>query len=241
MNERIDLPRRFAVPEDARRQALAKLLSSGAHQLRAPISAVRGAVELLSEDLPKSGDVRELLAILERNLRRIETSVTDTALFARLALGCIALEKRDLVVKQTIDAVVRAFEDAARRKCQRIDVEVDSLLRAVVDEAALFVIAAHLLDNALRFAPERTAVLLQAEVVDSALSLRVVDSGKGIPLADRARLVEPYEHRATPTDPESFGAGLGLAIVESLARLHGGALVLADAPGRGLEAAVTLR
>jgi signal transduction histidine kinase len=96
---------------------------------------------------------------------------------------------------------------------------------------------ANLLDNALKFSPPGGVITLAADAGPDGLRITVADQGPGIPEADRARATERFfrgEHaRSTP------GSGLGLALVQAVASLHGGSLTLED-NGPGLRAVLLL-
>ena len=97
---------------------------------------------------------------------------------------------------------------------------------------------ANLLDNAIKFSPAGGTIHLQAAAEALAVSVTVQDDGPGIPPSERVRATERFYRGETAR--QTPGSGLGLALVEAVAQLHGGVLVLADATP-GLQATLTLR
>jgi two-component system osmolarity sensor histidine kinase EnvZ len=95
----------------------------------------------------------------------------------------------------------------------------------------------NLIDNALRYAGEPVEVAARRDGAD--VVIEVLDRGPGIPAAEAERLKQPFT-RLDPARSGSGGAGLGLAIVERVARAHGGSLTLAQRPGGGLAARLVI-
>jgi two-component system sensor histidine kinase TctE len=88
----------------------------------------------------------------------------------------------------------------------------------------------NLVDNALRYAPARSAVTVSVREVDQMIELRVVDAGRGIPVSERERVFERF-HRVAGDATQ--GTGLGLAIVKAIVERHHGSIQLSDAEPRG--------
>ncbi len=208
-----------------------------AHDLRTPIARARARLEDAANHASGEADLRAALeraqadldgitalfqgllriAEIEAGARRSAFAAFDAApMLLDLAdfYGAVA-EEREVVLKPDIPEIVPVFGD-----------------RDMVQQAV-----ANLLDNAIKFAPSGTTVLLSATPEDGWVRIVVADQGPGIPLADRPRATERFfrgeSARSTP------GSGLGLALVQAVATLHGGVLRLEDA-GPGLIATLTL-
>jgi two-component system OmpR family sensor kinase len=111
-------------------------------------------------------------------------------------------------------------------------------LRVTGDRDALLVLIANLIDNAVRYAPERGRVDVSTFVADGKAVIEVTDTGPGIPAGERERVFDRFYRRAGGGTP---GSGLGLAIVKRVVERHRGRVELVDGPGgRGLTARVTL-
>ncbi len=208
-----------------------------AHDLRTPITRARTRLEdaaLHAETVPElrsaidraTDDLDGIVAVfqallriaeIEAGARRSEFSGFDLApLLENLAdLFTAAAEERGLSLVMTLPAPARGMAAA---------------LTVPGDQYMVQQALANLLDNAIKFSPPGGVVTLAAELRSARIELSVCDRGPGIPLADRARAPERFFRgeaaRHTP------GAGLGLALVQAVAQLHGGTLELRDAhPG----------
>jgi signal transduction histidine kinase len=129
-------------------------------------------------------------------------------------------------------------ETHALAQSRHVDVELraDPGVRVMGDSAALRTLIRNLVDNAVRYTPERGKVEVRIREVREGTLLEVMDTGPGIPEADRARAFDRFYRRAAA--PEG-GSGLGLAIVKAVAERHGARLSLDTAPIGGLRVTVT--
>jgi cell cycle sensor histidine kinase DivJ len=162
----------------------------------------------------------------------------------RLDLARIAAGRRDLSL-ETFDAreiaadVARLSQGSAAAKNITLEQDIpEGEFVVCADRDAMRQILTNLLGNALKFTPEGGRVRLALRRLGAKLHLEVSDTGPGVAPSERTRLMRPFERGARARRIE--GAGLGLALVRALARLHGGDLRLAEAQGGGLLAQVRL-
>jgi signal transduction histidine kinase len=224
----------------AARATTRKLISTAAHQLRSPLAALSGALIILTEDLGSIGPAEtELVAMMSRSVSRLEKAITDLALFAHLEHGTYDLKP----VTVSLAAVAARAKEAtrARAELEQVDLrmEADAAAALVADEPALIVILTQLIDNALKFSPSGGIVSVRLDADERTATFDVRDHGAGVPPEERSLLGEPFFHHARG-DSAAVGAGLGLAIVQRLARLHAGALELHYPADGGVRAHVTL-
>jgi len=107
------------------------------------------------------------------------------------------------------------------------------------DRAALRELLEALLDNALRYTPRGGRAGVRASAVPEGVVLTVWDTGPGIPVEERERVLDRFQRGSAAAAAGVSGSGLGLAIVKAIALAHGAGLSLGDRPGGGLEVAVT--
>jgi signal transduction histidine kinase len=186
------------------------LLANASHELRTPLSRLRLAIELYAT----SGDTKYKDQI-ERDIVELDTLVDEILLSSRLDAS------PTLQAAEDVDLLALAAEECARTEGCSLDGEA-AIVRG--DPRLLRRIVRNLIDNALRHGapPVRVALRREREHV----VLDVVDSGPGIPAAERERVFTPF-HRLREDSP---GTGLGLALVRQIARLHGGDAVVAEIP-----------
>lgn len=208
-----------------------------AHDLRTPLARLHGRLSHLTQvaTLPKTqldeidaaiADADELLSTFNALLRiaRIEAGAS------RAAFGEV-----DLV--RLVEDVGELYEPLASEKGQELRIDTTQDLRLVGDRHLLFQALANLTDNAIKYAPERSQIHIQAERRQGRIELTVSDQGAGIPSDLRDRVLERFyriEHSRTST-----GHGLGLTLVQAVAELHGARLELSDA-NPGLRATLKL-
>jgi two-component system, OmpR family, sensor kinase len=210
-------------------------VADAAHELRSPLTAVRLQLQLLDR-APDEGARREarseLGAAVERAIHLVEQLLT-------LARNEPRAGGDELVPLALDAAVAEGFADSHAMAAQRgVELSLDAVPGLAVrgDREALRVLVRNLVDNAVRHTPGGGRVRVLVHPSADAVLLEVIDSGPGIPPADRERAFDRFYRRASA--PEG-GSGLGLAIVRAIAERHGARVSLGDAPGGGLQVAVS--
>ncbi len=219
-------------------RARAELLDLVSHELRTPLAALSLRTEMLAQgvvspakqaDYHRSvhGDVQRLATLVER--------VLDAARAERIAVPAA----QPVPVRTLVARGVRAARDATRLAGQRLSLQVPRDLPAVHADAEVLARALrNLLENAAKYCPAGSAIDVRAELRDGELRLTVADRGPGIPTGERERVFVPFQRGSTAPSSIS-GSGLGLALVQSAARQHGGQVEVEDREGGG--AVFTLR
>ena len=202
------------------------------HELKAPITAIRGAVELLADDMPEAERAR-FLANLETESERLGDLVSRLMALAELE------HREDLPVRERCALKTIAHEVVSSRTAQALAADVELCSEGpgfdVPGDAALLRVAIdNLVANALRFAPAGTRVGVRCE----GTSVVVEDDGPGAPDYALGRLTERFFSLADPGTGRK-STGLGLAFVRQIANLHGAALEFGNRSGGGFRA--TLR
>jgi signal transduction histidine kinase len=207
-------------------QERTRLVAAIAHDLRTYLTRLRMRAEFISDPAQRDraeNDIREMSALID-----------DTMMFARAA----DQPPDDRIVTNVAEELV-SFVKARQEMGDAVTFAPPSIaLPAKIAPVALRRMLANLTDNAVRYGKQAE---LSAWASDNMVVLEVADRGPGIPEADLARVVAPFERLEPSRGRLGGGAGLGLAIVNGLADLHGGSFSLANRPGGGLAARVTLR
>jgi len=196
-----------------------EFLDDAAHELRTPITVIRGHLELMGDDPAQRA---ETTALVLDELLRMNRFVDDLLLLAKsarpdfLTVGPVNLT--DLVV----DVVAKARPLADRQ--WRVDEVADAVI--VADGQRLTQALMQLVTNAVRHTRTGDRIAVGARATPDGTQLWVSDDGTGVPQAERSRIFERFARGRDQGRTE--GAGLGLAIVESIARAHGGHIRLAD-------------
>jgi signal transduction histidine kinase len=198
-----------------------ELVANVSHELRTPISALRATLENVVDGVvaPEPPLLRTMLAQTER-LQRLVTQLLD---LSRLESGGTPLHRQPFPVVDLLDAV--ADEAALHSPDLAFDVQIQPVDLVVDgDPERLHQVVANLVENAARFAPDDTSVVLGAHRDGPHVVLEVVDHGPGIPHASLARVFERFYRTDEARSADGGGSGLGLAIARWIVELHGGTI-----------------
>ncbi|HEV2893663.1 MAG TPA: HAMP domain-containing sensor histidine kinase [Actinomycetota bacterium] len=204
------------------------LLAMVSHELRTPLTTVVGALRLLSAGPGLSaGERQEMLEMADRQARRLRVLIEQLLLaaqsdngratFLSAAADRVDVDAAELLVEAATEAQAGACGDRVRLRC-------DQALPVRLTPDPVLQILGNLVDNACKYAPEDSLVLLAGERDGAEAVLAVEDEGAGVPREERERVFE----RFTRLEP-GRGLGLGLYIARQLARAQGGDLVVTDA------------
>jgi two-component system sensor histidine kinase KdpD len=225
-----------ALQESERAQQ--EMMANVSHDLRTPIGTILTASTNLLNDVSLTPEIRQRLETIADEARRLNTLVTDTLDLARIEADALQLELEPV---QLADAIVSAVERLRRHSPNRTVYWDSDAARALVlvDWTRLGQILDNLLGNADRFGPPGTPVNIEvAQEQQGLVTVRVIDSGPGVPAAYRDRLFERFVR--TPRGDPSQSTGLGLAIVRGLVEAHAGTISLEDREGAGAVFRFTL-
>ncbi|MES2477384.1 MAG: two-component system sensor histidine kinase CreC [Verrucomicrobiota bacterium] len=209
------------------------------HEMKSPLAAIRGAAELLDEEMPVADRKRFLGNILA------ETARSERLINRLLELSAIegqaSLER---VEEIDFKALVARAIDQARPLAEVADVAIqESITTAVVmiqgDAFILRAAVSNLLENAIDFSPAGSAVEIAVAVDDGRVALTLRDHGPGIPEYAKERVFERFYSLRHHTAKRK-GTGLGLTLVREAAELHGGTITLESADGGGTLARLAL-
>lgn len=214
-------------------------LSAVSHNLRTPLASIKAATStLLAPDAALAAtDSNELLETIYAETDRLERLVTKVLDLSRIRAGGLEFHPEPVDFAGLAAAAIRRVRPLARD--HRLSLQLpDDLSVLYMDVAMMEQVLLNLLENALRFAPPGSEIRIEGRRAGSDVEVRVVDSGPGIPQADRERIFEEFV-RGDSSDAGS-GTGLGLAIVRALVEAHGGRVWCEETPGGGATVALAV-
>lgn len=210
--------------------------SAIAHELRTPLTILRGRLQGLSDGAFKPNP--ELYSRLLAHVEDLGRIVEDLRTLGLSSAGKLELKLDEIDLAQEADVVTASIEqDLANAG---ITVERD-LGRAIIlaDKARIRQALFAVLDNVLRYAPGSIVVIQTRRTKDQAL-IRCTDNGPGLPAGSKNRAFERFWRGDDSRARASGGAGLGLAVVQAIARAHGGDAAVADNGGKGTSIEIQL-
>jgi two-component system sensor histidine kinase KdpD len=209
-------------------------LSAVTHNLRTPLASIKAATSTLrAPDLDLSATDRiELLDTIHDETERLERLVTNILELSRIRAGGLEVHRQRVDLRDLAHAAIRRLRPLARAHRVRLDVPPE-LGEVAVDVEMMEQVFGNLLENALRFAPPGSEILVSAERSYEPLGVRVsvADHGPGVPPEERERIFEEFAR--VDARPDASGTGLGLAIVHALVTAHGGSVWCEETPGGG--------
>jgi two-component system sensor histidine kinase KdpD len=213
------------------------LLSAVSHDLRTPLASAKAAVGTLRmSDLPLNEDDRgELLATAEESLDRLSGLVENLLDMSRLQAGALALAIQPIDVADIISAAVTSLVPAGAGVVIRVP---EDMPEVQADPALLERAIANLVQNAVRYSPPVAPPQITASAYGTAVEIRVIDCGPGVPETDWDQIFQPFQ-RLGDRDNAS-GVGLGLALSRGLVEAMAGTLSPEGTPGGGLTMTISL-
>jgi two-component system, OmpR family, sensor histidine kinase KdpD len=212
----------------------AGFLSAVTHNLRTPLASIKAASSTLrAPDLELTpADRVELLDTIHDETERLERLVTNILELSRIRAGGLEVHRQRVDVRDLAQAAIRRLRPLARAHRVRLDVPAE-LGDINVDVELMEQVFGNLLENALRFAPPGSEILVSARrsCDPDGVTVSVADHGPGVPAFERERIFEEFSR--VDARPDSSGTGLGLAIVYALVTAHGGRVWCEETAGGG--------
>lgn len=238
----IENARLFAAMKAAN-QAKTEFLSFVSHELKQPMTSIKGYADLLIKGM--GGDLtetqRSFLEVIRSNVIRMDTMVQELLDISRIESGRLRLEIGQVAMREAIEEAVRMIRQEIEARRQTLEVEIAEPLPPVAaDRTRVVQILTNLLSNACKYTPEGGRIRVSARQEDGFVQCAVSDTGIGIEPEEQERLFTKFFRSQNPTVRSVPGTGLGLAITKSLVELQGGRIWAESEPGKGSTFTFTL-
>ena len=217
-------------------QHKSEFLANMSHELRTPLNAIIGFSEVLMDKM--FGEVNEkqldYLKDIHESGRHLLSLINDILDLSKIEAGRMELELSTFHLPTAISNAMTLIRERAQRHGIRLDAQIDQRLgEFTADERKVKQILLNLLSNAVKFTPEGGRVGVSAKLDADKVEIAVKDTGVGISVDDQAKLFEEFRQVGADATRKAEGTGLGLALTKKFVELHGGAIRVESAPGKG--------
>lgn len=215
-----------------------------AHEVRLPLTSVRGYADMLRQGIsgPLTDMQMQFVNIIRDNALRMEELVNNINDLSKIRAGRLKLDRKMGMVRNVMQGVEKATRKLAEEKGHALVFETpDGLPYLDIDNARVTEAVAKLVTNALMYTPPGAGqITVRAERDDGALRVTITDNGIGMSEAELARLGEAFWRADADLVRQQKGHGLGFAVAKGVIELHGGAVHVESAPGAGTTVSFTL-
>ena len=228
------------VTERARlERAKSEFVSTASHELRSPLTSIKGFVELLA-----AGDLtdrqREFADVILLSTNRLVDLVADLLDVARVEAGQLEIQRRPIAISEAVEEVATLMRPRLQDKKQALEVDIaPALPAAAADPGRIRQIVSNLLTNAHLYTPEGGRIAVRVGASGEHVTLAISDTGRGMTPEQVSRLFDRF-YRADARGASESGTGLGMSIVKSLVDLHEGEIEVESEPGRGTTITVRI-
>ena len=221
-------------------ETMRRFVADASHELRTPISVIRGEADVALSHDRSPGEYQESLATIQDEAQRLSRLVDDLLNLARADAGHLNLRVAEFYLNDLLGECCRAVESVAREKNIRLDCECAEDINFRGDQELVRRLVLNLLDNAIRYTPSGGEVSVKLEAAGGDLRIHVSDNGVGIAPETVPHVFERFYRGDQARSRQNGGFGLGLSIVKWIAESHRGSVQLSSKPGKGTVFTVLL-
>ena len=209
------------------------------HDLRTPLTAILGYLELLKRVGPLNDQQQEFAQRIQVSVQSITSLINDLLELGRIEAGFDS-RKEAISMSEILQSVVESMQSQAAKKGQSLEAEIpDTLPYVIGNPLQLRQLFLNIIDNALLYTPPKGRVGLQTHATEEQIIVQITDTGIGIPIADQPYIFDKF-YRGSNLPTNTPGTGLGLAIVRIIADNHRGRIWVESTIGQGSTFTVIL-
>lgn len=231
---------REQITRDEREARRNEFISMVVHELKTPLSSLKGYAQLLSRRNKRAGDEQaaQLASKIDQQATRLAGLIEDLLDISRIEGGKLQLRKSDFNFDELVSEVIESVQLTTEQHTLIKEGTVEKIVCA--DRERISQILTNLLTNAIKYAPLSEHILVKISSDAQSITTCVQDSGPGIPKEQQAAIFEPFYRVERPNQKNVAGLGLGLAIAADLVKRHQGCLWVESEEGQGATFCFTL-
>lgn len=220
-----------------------RFLSVIGHDLKNPFYAVENLADILHEDFDELDDAekRKLAGSIQKSAGQISNILSDLLTWAQTQRGGIRVNREELDVEAVFLRVSYSFENLAKSKGVSLLLEIPEGMKMTADRFIVDTVLGNFLNNAIKFSHKDGRVICGAVHKDGRTEIWVEDFGVGMSEAQRRKIISGENVSSTLGTHEEKGTGLGLRIVQELAKIHNAELSIESKPGKGSKFILSLQ
>ena len=229
----------------SKEMALARLksdfVSNVSHELRTPLALIRLYAETLELGrLTGPSKHQEYYSIIRKESERLTALINNILDFSRIEAGRKEYDFRETDMCELVRNTLESYRYQIEQNGFTFEEKIAEVPPLNVDREAMARSLVNLVNNALKYSQDRKHIRVNLYREDGTVKLEVVDQGIGIPANEQNRIFEKFYRVGDPLVHNTKGSGLGLSLVQHIARAHGGDVVVESTPGAGSKFTITL-
>jgi len=210
------------------------------HDLKTPLARIQGMAELINKDSATLSETQKLaLDTITDSSEELQEFIGSILSLSRISSKELKLQLRSRDVNQVLRNVIRRCDHLSKRKNIEIVAELEPLFSIKVDEDLLKTVFTNLVENAVKYSPEGSKVLVTSEEINNELVVQIADQGRGVALEEIQHIFERF-YRARNSRNDTPGNGLGLFLAKYFVELHNGRIEVESEINKGSTFTVRL-
>ena len=221
-----------------------KFIAITSHELRTPVSHLKGYLSILNSDdfsMLSPAEKSDCMSVINSAVLDLEQAVTDMVDLLALEHGALALKREDLNIKELLQQIAQEFRLAVQERRQTMTSHFNAEACTIyADRLQVKVMVSELIQNAVKFTPDQGRIDLSLHVDGDFCVIAVRDTGVGISQKDLGKIFEKFyevqnsdHHSSSKTGFMGGGLGLGLSLARAIADAHDGGIKVSSEPGKG--------
>jgi two-component system phosphate regulon sensor histidine kinase PhoR len=217
-------------------QVRSEFVANVSHEIKTPLTTIKGFSETLLEGaINDPQNAKGFLKVISKQSDRLNAIIEDLLILARLEQEDerVQIDFNSYPLKKVLKSAIKVCMPAASKNKVEIVMETENNLIPKINPDLLEQAIVNLLDNAIKFSPAKSQVLILTKKLDHEIEISVTDHGSGIPKKHLPRLFERFYRVDKARSRDQGGTGLGLAIVKHITQVHGGKVKVQSILGEG--------